>query len=309
LKATRLLNFLYDFVAWSWVPAVCALGLIAFFWRVTAMNPREALALFLTFGALLSYPAIQFSIRHVFHLEFVWVLALLALLHLPSDVSGFRRVAPRFAASCAIAALIVIGTRAGLTAYQDWTLHDRFGSLLQQPRESLISMPSETSGNTIFSVPVPHDYRALVEGPPDSMTNFIGEGVQWDVRASADRLLVTVGGRDCPAGKFSLSFQYAKRDGAWQPFDHDIEVEMSEGQPGHTIVLVPAFYRPSQYLSEIRVSRPRAACITKIERVTGQTKLPVILTAVLASGWEDRPLYRAFGRFPVDRNQGTRKGR
>jgi hypothetical protein len=165
------------------------------------------------------------------------------------------------------------------------------------------SLTSETEGNAIFSVPLPLQYRALVEGPPDSMTNFIGEGVQWDVRAAADRLLLSVGGRDCPAGNFNLSFHYAKHDGVWQPFDHDIEIETWENQSDHTTVLVPAFYRPSQYLSEIRVPGSHAACIARIERVEGTTKLPIILTAVLAPGWQDRPLHRAFGGFPVDRNQ------
>jgi hypothetical protein len=300
LRATRLLSLLYNVLGRSWLPAICAVGFIAFFWRVTAADPRAAFALFVMFGSLLCYPVVQFSIRHVFHLEFVWVLALLALLHLPSNVPGLRRVAPRFAASCAIVLVAVIGVRAGLIAYQDRSLHDLFGSLLKQPRELVTSGRSETGGNVTFSVPLPREYRALVEGRPDSMTNFIGEGLQWDVRAAADRLLLTVGTSDCPAGKFNLSFQYAKRDGVWQPFDHDITVEIAEDRLDPTIVLVPAFYRPSQYFSGIRVPGSRAACIAKIERVAGATKLPVILTAVLAPGWEYRPLHRAFGGFPVN---------
>jgi hypothetical protein len=188
-----------------------------------------------------------------------------------------------------------------LAAYQDRVLHDQFGSLLQQPRELVTPLRSESAGNAVFNVPLPGQYRTLVEGPPDSMENFLGEGVQWEVRAAADRLLLTIGGRDCPAGKFDLSFHYAKHDGVWQPFDHDIEVEISD--PSYTMVLVPAFYRPSQHFSEVQVPGSRAACVTKIERVEGTTKLPLILTAVLSPGWQDRPLHRAFGGFPVGQNQ------
>ena len=301
-KATLLVNSLYGILAQPWLPVAFALGLVVFLWRVTAANPREALALFLMLGGLLTYPVVQFAVRHVFHLEFVWVVALLALLNLPVDRAALRRVAPRFALSCAIAAFVIVAARAVLIAYQDWSLHDRFDSLLQQPRELVTPAASKTAGDAIFGILLPDRYRALVEGPPDSMTNFVGEAAQWDVRAAADRLLLTVGGRECPAGTFNLSFQYAKRDGAWQPFDHELAVEVLEGQSDHTVVLVPAFYRPSQYFSGIRVPRSRASCILKIERITGTTKLPVILTAVLAPGWQDRSLHRAFGGFPVDRN-------
>lgn len=303
LKATQLLDFLYDLMARPWLPAVCALGLIAFFWRATAMNSREAFALFLMFGALLTYPVVQFSIRHIFHLEFIWVVALLALLHLSVGGAALWRVAPRFAVSCSVVALIVVGLRTSLTAYQDHSLHGLFSSLLEQPRERVNFLLSEAVGNATFSVPLPDKYLALAEGPADSMTNFIGEGVQWDVRAAADRLLLTVGGRDCPAGKLDLSFRYAKRGGVWQPFDHNVTVQMSEDQSPNTIVLVPVFYRPSQYFSEIQVSRSHATCVAKIERVAAPTQLPIILTAVLAPGWQNRPLHRAFGGFPVDPRQ------
>lgn len=298
-NATRILDFLYTLLGAPWLPALCALGLVTFFWRVTADSPREALALFLMFGALLSYPVVQFAVRHVFHLEFIWVIAVLALLHLPFGGRALWRAAPRFAASCAVAAVLITGIRVALVAWQDRALHDRFSSLLEQPRELVTFVRSEAAGNAVFGVPLPEQYRTLVEGPPDSMTNFVGEGVQWDVRAAADRLLLTVGGRDCPAGKFNLSFKYAKRDGVWQPFDHDLAVEIPEDQSVNTVVLVPAFYRPSQYLSEILVPGMRAGCVAKIERLKGSTKLPVILTAVLAPGWQNRPLHRSFGGFPV----------
>jgi hypothetical protein len=170
-----------------------------------------------------------------------------------------------------------------------------------QPRELITDRPSDARGDgkVVFAVPLPDKYRTLVEGRPDSMTNGMGElGVQSDVRAAADRLLITVGGPDCPPEKLILSVHYTKRESVWQPFDHDIAVDGQDRNGGAT-VLVPAFYRPTQYLSAIAVPSTHAACITKIERLTGPTALPVILTAVLSTEWRQRPLHRGFGGFPI----------
>jgi 4-amino-4-deoxy-L-arabinose transferase-like glycosyltransferase len=300
-QAAQYLSWLYDRLASPWLPAICTLGLIAFFWRVTSVNPREASALAVMFAALLCYPVVQFSIRHVFHLEFIWVAALLALLHLPFERAALRRVSSRFAVLVVISGLVILGIRYGLIAHQERSLIGLFNALLGQPRELVTALPPrmEDSGKAVFSVPLPDKYRTLVESRADSMTTRMGEfGMQAEVRAAADRLLITVGGPGCPAGKLNLSFHYAKRDDVWQPFDHDITVE-GHDQRSTTTVLVPAFYRPSQYLADIEVPSSHAACIAKIEQLAGPTRLPVILTAVLAPGWQERPLHRSFGGFPM----------
>jgi hypothetical protein len=66
-----------------------------------------------------------------------------------------------------------------------------------------------------------------------------------------------------------------------------------------SIVMVPAFYRLTQYLSDIHIPADYSACLVKAERVIGQTKLPVVLEAILAPSWQGRPLHRAFGGFPI----------
>ncbi len=296
-------SFLYNHLGLSWMPALCGLGLAVFFWRLTADNSREALATFCLFAALLCYPVVQFAVRHVFHFEFVWMLAVLALVHLPFDRAKLRSVALRFSVACGVLLVAILIGRAGLVAYQDHALGDQFSLLLRQPRESVEFVKSEAGQKAILNVPVPEQHRALVEGPPDSMANFLGVGVQWEVRAAADRLLLTLGGPLCSSGKFNLSFHYVKHEGVWQPFDHGIAVDLPQEGSGETLVLVPAFYRPSQYFSDIELPEKYANCLAKVERIAGSTRLPVILTAVLAPGWRDRPLHRAFGGFPVDRRQ------
>jgi hypothetical protein len=302
-RAAQFVSPLYNLLGQSWMPALCLAGLIVFFWRVDRANPREALALLLMLGALLAYPVIQFSIRHVFHLEFIWVAALLSLIHLPYQRAEWRSVSTRFAASVAVIGIAIFGVRTGLTTYQDRSLAQLFGSLQGQPRELVTDRPSGVAadGKAVFSVPLPNQYRPLVEGSFDSMTSNMGAlGLQADVRAAADRLLLTIGGPGCDQEKLTLSVRYIKRPEVWQPFDHELTIERQD-VGGSTTVLIPAFYRPTQYLSGIEVPATQAHCITKIERVNGSTVLPIILTAIFSPGWQQQPLHRGLGGFPVTR--------
>jgi len=292
-------TILYDMLAYSWVPALCAVGLIVFLWQLTAISPREALALFLMLAALLSYLVVQFAMRHVFYFEFLWVVSLFALLRLLVDRQGLGRVARSFGAVLAAVICGVIVVRFGLIAYQDHALHQAFEALLGHSREPVNTSISQTDATQVFTVPMPAEHLALADGSPDSMVHFTGIGVHWDVRAAADRLLLTLGGPDCTAGVFDVSFGYVKRDGVWQPFDNKLAVETPADRTKRTLVLVPAFYRAAQYFSKIEIPREYSGCLARVQRIVGPTRLPVILTAVLTPGWQDEPLYRAFGGFPV----------
>ncbi|WP_445216603.1 hypothetical protein ACKWRH_30990 [Bradyrhizobium sp. Pa8] len=295
----RLLNRLYDRLANSWIAIICAAGFVAFFWREAAVRPRETLALFLMFGALLTYPVVQFSVRHVFHLEFVWILAVISFFSVPFEWSRLRRVLPCFLIVAAIVLVGLISVYAGMTMYQDRALRHQFEALLAAPREPvvLITKPS-AGGNAVFDLPLPDRHRALVESAPDSMTPKLGEqGLQWNVRSDGDRILLTFGGENCRPGRTTVSFQYARREGIWQPLDQSISVELPQDRASFSMALVPAFYRPTQYLSEIQLPAAYATCLVKAERVVGPTQLPVLLAAALAPGWQKRPLHRSFGGF------------
>ncbi len=299
--AANVLSGFYDALAQTWMPALCALGLVVFFWRLSAVNARETVAVSLLFAALLGYTVAQFAIRHVFCFEFFWIASLLALLHAPFEWRRLRSVALPFGAVFAAGLCVVVALRTGLAFYQDRALRSAFTELLGQPREAVKGSISQTDAASVFALPIPDRYRDVVDGPPDSMFNYSGTGVQWSARAAADRLLLVLGGPGCSPGKFDVSFHYQKRDGVWQPFDHALTVETPEDGSKRTFVLVPAFYRFSQHLSAIEVPRERSACLAGVERIVGPTRLPMILTAVLAPGWEDRSLHRAFGGFPVER--------
>jgi hypothetical protein len=295
------LSWLYDLLAQTWLPFACGVGLLVFFLYVAAVCTHEAIALFLMFAALLLYPVVQFSMRHVFHLEFVWVVSVLALIRVPFEWAALRPVLPRFFIVASTIGLSVLAIRTGLTAYQNQALLTQLESVVTQPREMIeLAKTSEQNGKVEFRVPLPERYRSLVESTPDSMNDRIAEvGVEWNVRSAVDRLVLTLGGANCHVSKLTLSFHYIKRDRIWQPLDHDLVVETPEDQVQQTLVLTPAFYRPTQYFSAIEISKEHADCLTKIERLEGHFTLPSVLTAVLAPGWRTRPLYRGFGSFPL----------
>jgi hypothetical protein len=297
----RVFNPLYDRLAGSWIAVICAAGFIAFFWRESVSRPREAFTLFLMFSAFLTYPVVQFSIRHVFHLEFFWILAVLSFFRFPIEWPSLRKVLPRYLAAVIVAVLVLISVHFGMTIFQDRSLRHQFEALLSERREpiSLAARP-EANEVTAFGLPLPDRYVALVQSNADSMTPQLGEqGLQWEVRASADRILLTFGGKSCRPGTATVSFQYAKRERIWQPLDHSISITLGQDRDSFSTVLVPAFYRPTQYLSEIHLPTEHSSCLVKAERVVGQSSLPIILEAVFAPGWQDRPLHRAFGWFPI----------
>ena len=85
---------MYDLLAKPWTPLVTLAGFLALLWRVYLRSPTEAICTFLLLGFLMGYPGIQFAMRHVFHLEFVWVISVLSLVSvaLKPSFSRGRRV-------------------------------------------------------------------------------------------------------------------------------------------------------------------------------------------------------------------------
>jgi len=303
LAPTRVISWLYDSLGRAWLPPLGILGLLIFILRTT-VRPREAICVSLMLAILLSYPAIQFSVRHLFHLEFIWVVSVLALLMLPFEWPVLVAMIPRFALWVGIVAATICATYAGLLAFQDYSLRREFQAMVGLPREVVPLLPNKSRDDSqvAFLVPLPSNHRSLVEGQPDSMTNRFPEVAnQWDTRAAVERLVLTLGGSSCPSGETVISLEYTKRNDVWQPLDYKLPVDLSrsEKDTSQTIVIVPAFYRPTQYLASISVSASHATCIVGIERITGRTRLPATLSAVLGPGWQSRPLHRAYGRFSV----------
>ena len=176
---------------------------------------------------------------------------------------------------------------------QNHALHAEIAHVLEGEREPVTPLRTDSSGDgATLTVPVPAAYQALVTGPADSLENpgdahrTYSYAVPWDVRASADRLLLTIGGPDCPAGTWSLTMTYATRPFTWQPFSHERTVTTTTDPAARVLAILPAFYRPSQAFRAIVLPPGHGHCVTSVERLVASSRLPSSFGAVLAPGWQ-----------------------
>jgi hypothetical protein len=242
---------------------------------------------------LLAYPAIQFSVRHVFYLEFVWVLALLSLLSVALEWRRLMPVLPRFGLAVGAVLGAMLAAYAGLAWFQQRRLTAEFAALLAAPRQVVAPVPEpEGDGSVLLRVPVPDGAVATAQGPPDSMNDGIASvGVEHSVRASGERMLLTLGGTRCPTDPVRLGLRYDHRPHVWQPLDSELAVRPDD------LVVFPAFYRPTQAFAGVLVPASHAGCEVHLFRLPPYERLPFVLTAVLPPDWTTLHLRKGFGRF------------
>ena len=287
-------------LAHSWTVYLGMLGATVLLWRVYLSSPREALCLFLLFGLLISYPGAQFSVRHVFQFEAIWVISLLSLAVSLPELWRNRRTLPRFAALCAAVVAMTALLYRGAVEWQERALTAELDRLLALPRESVGEFQSVLpNGDRQYSVPVPETHRSLIEGQSDSMTPAIALiGAEWDVRAAADRMLVHVSGAACPFDSLKLHARYTRGRDTWQSFDTELGlIQRPEGRS--VTFLVPAFYRASQHFEGFVVPKGLEACSLTIERVLGRSRLPFVLIVSLEGRKILGPSHKPLGDFTV----------
>lgn len=288
----------YATLGQAWLPIMGIAGLATLLLRIMARSPREAFCAALLFGAILTYPAIQFSVRHFFHLEFFWVLALLSL---PAAIMDRRRLMPlmgRFVAMLGAFAAVCVCAYLALVVWQNSTLRQHIDHLLSLHREPIAAETSLASdGSVLLRIPVPEQHQQIISSPMDSMNARIPEfGIAWSARAEADRLLVDVGGPNCPTGDIELGLIYAKRSGVWQPMDSIIV--LPRRVPGETVqALFPAFYRATQNLEAISLPAPHRDCTVRLARIVGNSRLPIVFSMVLKPNWRMDWLRKGVGTF------------
>lgn len=271
---------LYGFIGKFWFPIIGALGALALLWRRFVHSGREALCLTLLFGFLLIYPALQFSPRHVFHLEFIWVLSSFSLLALLFDAGQSSEKRKKFGLYVAGLAVLIGAAFGGAVWWQKKTIEQEIFALLSFPREQVNTTGSVLSnGSVLYKVAVPEPYLSLISSKADSMTPQIRSmGIQWDVRAAADRLMVHLEGPKCDVSNRIVQLRYKLGPEIWQPFDAEHSFANASGSR-KSVALVPAFYRPTQYFSGVLVPAKLADCKVKIERIIGESRLPMVMTA------------------------------
>lgn len=285
----------YGLFGHPWMPALGLLGVLALLARLAARNGREAAGVAGLLLALTAYPAIQFSVRHLFYLEFIWVVALLSLPAAAWEWRRLRPVLPRFVLVAACVLVLMGGAYAGLARWQQARLTSAFSALLALPRQDVEpTLEKQEDGGLLLRVPVPAAQQAMVDSAPDSMTDHIPEvGIEYDVRAGGERMLLTLGGADCPDQPFSIGLRYDHRPHLWQPFDQNLMVRSGDQ------VIFTAFYRATQSFAGIVLPADHAACAVSLSRLPLTYDLPLVLTAALPPDWKNLPLRKGLGRFAV----------
>lgn len=269
----------YSFAGISEAIYVGIVGALALLYRCYVRSKREAFCIFVLLGLLVTYPGLQFSPRHTFHLEFIWVVCVLSILSVIIECREWRKLPGFLGYVVAFGGLTGV-IYLGALQYQKHVLADEVKNLLTLPRQPLSSNDRLLdSGDRFYPVEVPDSYQLLVAGRPDSMTPKIAIiGAQWDVRAAADRLLVHVGGDTCNVKGFRAVAKYKHSKDVWQPLDVELTILRAPAS-GKATLLFSAFYRPTQYFDGLLVQKEFANCNISIERVVGESSLPFVFTA------------------------------
>jgi hypothetical protein len=272
----------FEYLVQPWLPYVGLLGCLALAFRRFAHSPREAACIFFVFATLLMTPGIQFSVRHFFHYEVVFWLAVVSLLSLPFGLYHMRRSVVPFARWCVAILLIGAAGYASALWIQDRLLTREILHLLNGQRQPVATITVDVpNGNSLFEVAASPANAAMVH----SRLSYL-------LRTAADRLLVRVGGENCPAGELQLTLTYEKLS----RFNRILTIDVpTDGQKFQLIV--PAFYTPLEHFRGIAVPTDRTQCIADVSTLLEASKLPSIFTAVLPPGWESEPMFQFPGGF------------
>jgi len=298
---TRALEPVYAWLAQPWLPVLGVVGLLALLARTWLRSPRECLCLVAILAAFLSYPSLQFSVRHFFHLEIFFWLGMVSLALAPWWLQGRAAALLRFGVWLAGGGIIAIALYGGLVAYQDRSLSAAIERVLAVPRDIVpLQQVERLDGQALLAVAPPDRYAALLAGPSDSLTKAkVTIAVPWQVKAAADRLVIVVGGPACGREPLPLTLAYTKSDETWQPFDRSFVVQPDD-RP--TVIIAPAFYRPTQGFAGFVLPTERTACVLSVARGPAPGELPASFTAVLPHDWRASLLaLRPFARLSAER--------
>lgn len=297
---------IYEYFSQEWFVYIGMAGFISLIFLCYIKSPAESVSLLILLVMLFSYPGLQFSLRHVFHLEFFWLLFLFSIFSAaPKIINNYNKF--RVVIGIVSALLIFTGSSYYIAlAYQRVTLSSEVEKLLSLPKSTLqVVRETRENGDVYLRVPIPDEYRNLVFGKIDSMTPAMYlKGVQWDVRARADRLLVAINSNNCKLSDIHIYGTYVHTPNTWQSLD--IEMIYEGGQPlGEAQIIFPAFYRGSQYFDGLLIPREVAGCQIEVQKILGENRLPIFFSANLKNSKIIGPLHKGFGSLTTEFNDST----
>lgn len=276
------------------------LGILTLIVSSFLKSKDEGIALTFLLLFLCAYPAIQFDLRHFFHLEFIWVLSLLSLHKLPDAIKKLQGKFQRFITTIITITLIFLITYWMIIQYQKKTLHNEIIRLMHIPRSSVSLEDSIIKdGKITYFVPVPNKFRQLVNSKYDSMTPEIAyKGGQWDIRAAAERYYLSIYGERCASEKIPITLNYRHTDGTWQALDTTLILDQHHTNLEAGVVF-PGFYRPSQYFESISIPQKFSVCHVKLEKINGESRIPIVFTATIVNNNLYGESLKALGQFKV----------
>jgi hypothetical protein len=241
---------------------------------------------------LLTYPALQFSFRHFFFLEFIPWLGILAVISLAKENETSRRKVVSFGAALACSVLVAFGVLALLRQLQSERLKQQIGHDLSTAINVRIGRTPDEDGRTLLSWPMPEEARIVLSEPVDSLAVPGELRAPTTVVATSERIVIRMSRQGCASADIRVAVEYAKTANTWQAFDRDFDVRLGTGT---TILIVPAFYRTSQHVAGIRVPTECEASVLSIARVPKPSSLPSGFAALLPEGWQGVSLHQRFG--------------
>jgi len=265
-----------------------------------------ALLLFLLYYA--GYPAIQFNVRHFFHLEFVgwWALAFVlqqaaswtwsaARALIDGGRSALRpalaaRPLARLAAFVLAATTIVLGSLATLRAYQAPHVRSMLRAYQAAPKERLATTVSTEGEKTLIASPsLWNPLPAETAGMPVRARYIVA-----DFSSSAT----------CDAVQLPVKFRYWYQDKT-SDFSRPMVLKLSrDGEP--TRIFFPAYHDAAwssaqgsmaSFFDGIEVPRGYDGCMTGLYRIADLAQYPVLLDITFAPRWEEATPFQTLSAF------------
>jgi hypothetical protein len=255
----------------------------------TSLSGAFALLAFLLYYA--GYPAIQFHVRHFFHLEFIAWFALgfvvervtqwlwtLASSSRQASVALLRASVPHIARAgifAVTAAAAVMGGLSGLRLYQQSHVGTLLSAYAEAPRER---MPT----------------TAVVEGEE----TLVSSTDLWAQRpreepiepVSAHYLVAEFSGRACGVARLPVTLRYEWADKS-NDFSRDLLLPLDSREPIR--VFFPAYYNQRwSYFAGVTLPTRYADCLTALSRVDDRVMPPLLLDLTFTPRWREQALYQ-----------------
>ena len=257
------------------VLALLGLGMSNLRWAGTAL-----LILLYTGG----YPALQSNVRHYFHLEFItwwafgWLISSAIAVLVVARGQGLKRALAQLVPDAgaalrrsivfgAVAAVILAVALAGLRWRQQRELRGFFNGYISAPKVPLPIADADEAGVRRVALQQPAYELSLRPIAQSALLEF-------DFDADA-----------CGSAAAVRLVYASKEDGknfSWTP-----QLPAGRG-PGLTRVFFPAY----EGFSGVTLTGASPGCLQSASQVADVRQFPLLMAAVLAPGWGDRPLYQ-----------------